>query len=79
LPTGASDVLGRGCVKGFCPRCCDLYDTPSTLDGASWGTTFPHLFTQQNIRERWGPFDHKGKFQPRVFGFRLRGPEERHY
>ncbi len=39
---------GSGVVKVFCPRCQELYSPADPyhqqLDGAYWGTSFPHLF-----------------------------------
>ena len=48
LPVGLSNDLRVETVKLFCPRCEQVYraavhDAPSTLDGAFFGTTFPHL------------------------------------
>ena len=72
LPTGESDVLGHGTVKGFCPRCCELYDLPSSgLDGAAWGTTFALLFVQCQEGPSPLPRSVEKKFDPRIFGFRL--------
>ena len=48
LPVGLSNELRVELVKVFCPRCEQVYratshDMPSELDGAFFGTTFPHL------------------------------------
>ncbi|KAJ3211913.1 casein kinase 2 regulatory subunit [Dinochytrium kinnereticum] len=47
LPCGRSDQLGVDTVKMFCGRCCDIYHPREAkyqnLDGAFFGTTFPHL------------------------------------
>jgi len=48
LPCGMTDIPGKVNVKLYCPRCGDLY-TPKlkkykNIDGAYFGTTFPHLF-----------------------------------
>lgn len=48
LPVGTSDVPGCDTVKLFCPACLEIYAPPSSryqnIDGAFFGTTFPHLF-----------------------------------
>lgn len=50
IPCGRTDVPGVETVKLYCPNCHDLYTPPSsryqTVDGAFFGTTFPHLFFQ---------------------------------
>ncbi|EPQ30219.1 uncharacterized protein PFL1_02335 [Pseudozyma flocculosa PF-1] len=50
LPCGRSDLPGLDTVKLFCPNCIDQYSPPSSryhgVDGAFFGTTFPHLFFQ---------------------------------
>ncbi|KAJ3241788.1 casein kinase 2 regulatory subunit [Chytriomyces hyalinus] len=47
LPCGRSDQPSVDTVKMFCIRCCDLYHPREAkfqhIDGASFGTTFPHL------------------------------------
>mmetsp|Transcript_8639 Transcript_8639/g.19531 ORF Transcript_8639/g.19531 Transcript_8639/m.19531 type:complete len:447 (-) Transcript_8639:51-1391(-) len=73
LPVGLSDLPRNYTVNVFCPRCHGLYFPKSTrqanVDGAYFGTTFPHLFllthpdmimtkpTQQ--------------YRPRVYGFKI--------
>ncbi|KAN0060673.1 casein kinase 2 regulatory subunit [Thecaphora frezii] len=50
LPCGRSDLPGLDTVKLFCPNCIDNYAPPSSrfhgVDGAFFGTTFPHLLFQ---------------------------------
>ncbi|KEG06127.1 putative dynein heavy chain [Trypanosoma grayi] len=76
LPVGQSDVVRESSVKLFCPKCQDIYYPRSsrhrTLDGAFWGTTFPHLFMMQ-LREN-GKIVSKPRqhYVPRIYGFRLR-------
>ncbi|KAE8233668.1 hypothetical protein CF326_g1290 [Tilletia indica] len=54
LPCGRSDLPGLETVKLYCPNCMDCYQPPSSrfsgVDGAYFGTTFPHLFLQ-NYRD----------------------------
>jgi casein kinase II subunit beta len=50
VPCGRSDLPGVDTVKLFCPSCLDTYTPPSSrfngVDGAFFGTTFPHLLFQ---------------------------------
>ncbi|CCU97425.1 unnamed protein product [Malassezia sympodialis ATCC 42132] len=50
LPCGSSDLPGLDTVKLYCPNCMDTYTPPSSryhgIDGAFFGTTFPHLLLQ---------------------------------
>ncbi|KIJ56895.1 hypothetical protein M422DRAFT_198207 [Sphaerobolus stellatus SS14] len=50
VPSGRSDLPGLDTVKLYCPNCHDIYTPPSSryqgVDGAFFGTTFPHLFFQ---------------------------------
>lgn len=76
LPVGQSDVVRESSVKLYCPKCQDIYYPRSsrhrTLDGAFWGTTFPHLFLM-HLRESGKTISKpKQKYVPRVYGFRLR-------
>ncbi|PLW14010.1 hypothetical protein PCASD_23165 [Puccinia coronata f. sp. avenae] len=50
VPCGRSDVPGDGEVVLFCPNCMDIYHPLSSryhcIDGAYFGTSFPHLLFQ---------------------------------
>ncbi|KAL8287357.1 hypothetical protein RQP46_003809 [Phenoliferia psychrophenolica] len=50
VPCGRSDLPGVDTVKLYCPSCVDMYVPPSSrflgVDGAFFGTTFPHLLFQ---------------------------------
>ncbi|KAF8529209.1 putative casein kinase II beta chain [Hysterangium stoloniferum] len=50
VPCGRSDLPGLETVKLYCANCNDIYTPPSSrfqgVDGAFFGTTFPHLFFQ---------------------------------
>ncbi|KAL7746900.1 casein kinase 2 regulatory subunit [Sorochytrium milnesiophthora] len=50
LPVGLFDIPGQATVKVYCPNCEDIYNPMSTrhgqLDGAYWGTSFPHILLQ---------------------------------
>jgi casein kinase II subunit beta len=73
LPVGQSDVMREASVKIFCPKCNDIYYPRSSrhksLDGAFWGTTFPHLFLMQ-FPDYIAP---KSKFTyvSKIYGFRV--------
>jgi len=73
LPVGQSDILREASVKIFCARCQDIYYPRSSrhksLDGAFWGTTFPHLFylTFPDLVVAKSKFT----YVPKVYGFRL--------
>lgn len=74
LPTGTSDVFRTATVKIFCPKCQDVYFPRSkyqgNVDGAYFGTTFPHLFLMTYAQLQ--PEQSCPKYTPRVFGFKLR-------
>lgn len=85
LPVGLKDEMGADTVKIFCPKCQCMYHTPPVrsrsshhnnagaagVDGAAFGTTFPHLFlmTFSNLVPDRLPRD--SSYVPRVFGFRV--------
>lgn len=77
--------MGADIVKIFCPKCKCMYHPPPVrsrsshhnnagaagVDGAAFGTTFPHLFlmTFSNLVPDRLPKD--SAYVPRVFGFRV--------
>lgn len=82
---GLKDEMGADTVKIFCPKCQCVYHPPPVrsrsshhnnagaagVDGAAFGTTFPHLFlmTFSNlVPDRLPP---ASAYVPRVFGFRV--------
>lgn len=72
LPVGLSDLPRNYTVKTFCPRCHDLYVPKSrsaNIDGAYFGTTFPHLYlmTHPDII----PQQPTHSYAPRVYGFKI--------
>ena len=85
LPVGLKDEMGADTVKTFCPKCQCVYHPPPVrsrsshhggtgaagVDGAAFGTTFPHLFlmTFSNLVPDRLPSD--SAYVPRVFGFRV--------
>jgi hypothetical protein len=76
LPVGLSDDCGMDSVKVFCPLCQEvfrpMFDNASSVDGAYFGTTFPHLFflSKPHLVPR-GPLK---RYVPKVFGFKLFHP-----
>lgn len=73
LPVGLSDLPAQGGVKIFCPRCEDVFlprsEAQGSVDGAYFGTTFPHLMLLTYPAHR--PQRSTSKYVPRVFGFKL--------
>lgn len=85
LPVGLRDDMGTDSVKIYCPKCQCVYHPPPVrsrgnhngnagtvgVDGAAFGTTFPHLFlmTFANLVPDRLPTD--SAYIPRVFGFRV--------
>lgn len=73
LPMGQSDIPRTSTVKIYCPKCEDIYYPRSkyqgNIDGAYFGTTFPHLFlmTYPYIK----PAKSTTNYVPRIFGFKL--------
>ena len=64
---------GENPMKLYCSKCQELYDynVPggNYIDGAFFGTTFPHLFMQTFHELR--PTPSTAQYIPRVFGFRV--------
>ncbi|CAI0539687.1 unnamed protein product [Linum tenue] len=73
LPVGQSDIPRSSTVKIYCPKCEDIYYPRSkyqgNLDGAYFGTTFPHLFlmTYGHLK----PQKAAQSYVQRVFGFKI--------
>ncbi|XP_062073838.1 casein kinase II subunit beta-1-like isoform X2 [Humulus lupulus] len=75
LPVGQSDIPRATTVKIYCPKCEDVYYPRSKyqdIDGAYFGTTFPHLFlmTYGHLKQQKA----SQNYVPRVFGFKLHKP-----
>ena len=82
LPVGLSDKPNVDSVKLFCPCCKEVYNPPSLfagtlpsnrrdvldIDGAFFGTTFPHMFLLQYPNFLSWPSQ---KYQPTIFGFQI--------
>ena len=73
LPVGQSDIQRMSTVKVFCPKCGELYypraKYQGNVDGAYFGTTFPHLFcmTYPHLR----PSPPTSTYVPKIFGFKV--------
>ena len=73
LPVGQSDQARTSTVKVYCPRCKDIYFPWSkyqgNIDGAYFGTTFPHLFmmTFNHLQ----PSKPQQEYVPKIFGFKV--------
>lgn len=80
LPVSLKDEIRAGPVKIYCPKCCQVYNPPPArsrsglstgVDGAAFGTTFPHLFLMTFSNLVPDPLPVDSSYIPRVFGFRL--------
>eukprot|EP00053_Salpingoeca_punica_P008534 m.76499 g.76499 ORF g.76499 m.76499 type:complete len:236 (+) comp14641_c3_seq4:269-976(+) len=73
LPIGVSDNLGVDSVKLFCPLCNEVYTPRSSrfdeLDGAYFGTTFPHMLFA--VYPEYRPPQNAAKYTPRIYGFKI--------
>ncbi|KAJ3014878.1 casein kinase 2 regulatory subunit [Thoreauomyces humboldtii] len=73
LPVGLSDSPGVKCIKLYCPRCEDVYSPVSrrhmAVDGAHFGTTFPHLFLLAYPSHQ--PVKTTKQYVPKIFGFKI--------
>jgi hypothetical protein len=77
--------MGADTVKIFCPKCQCVYHPPPVrsrsshhggagatgVDGAAFGTTFPHLFLMTFSNLVPDPLPQNSSYVPRVFGFRV--------
>lgn len=76
LPIGLSDVQEEESVKLYCPACMDVYNPPNSrfnhIDGACFGTTFPHLFfmTFPELLPRLTK-EQNTIYVPRIYGFKV--------
>lgn len=72
LPIGLSDAINNSSVKLYCPQCNDVYNPRSrynSVDGAFFGTGFPHMFFMAQPHMR--PLIINDKFEPRLYGFKI--------
>eukprot|EP00980_Cylindrotheca_fusiformis_P007212 scaffold1525_cov142-Cylindrotheca_fusiformis.AAC.12 len=86
LPVGLRDEMGADTVKIYCPKCQCVYHPPpirsrsshhggaagaAGVDGAAFGTTFPHLFLMTFSNLVPDRLASDSAYVPRVFGFRV--------
>ena len=80
LPVGQFDIPRSATVKIFCPKCEDIYFPRSryqgNIDGAYFGTTFPHLFLMTYGYLQ--PPKAQNSYVPRIFGFRIHPSAHQH-
>eukprot|EP00019_Armaparvus_languidus_P009167 CAMPEP_0168603196 /NCGR_PEP_ID=MMETSP0420-20121227/14588_1 /TAXON_ID=498008 /ORGANISM="Pessonella sp." /LENGTH=226 /DNA_ID=CAMNT_0008642137 /DNA_START=216 /DNA_END=896 /DNA_ORIENTATION=- len=76
LPVGQSDIPRTNTARIFCPKCQDIYypkySRHANIDGAYFGTTFPHLLLQtypELVVARPSQ-----RYTPRIFGFKIHKP-----
>lgn len=72
LPVGQSDIPRQCTVNIFCPKCEDIYFPRSkyqgNIDGAYFGTTFPHLFVMTYHPPAPKP---SHSYVPKIYGFKI--------
>jgi casein kinase II subunit beta len=75
LPIGLSDTLKTSRFKVFCPRCEEVY-LPKfrniNIDGAYFGTSFPHAFLKHYPEAIILP-PKIFYYEPKIFGFKVAG------
>ncbi|CAM9246664.1 unnamed protein product [Choristocarpus tenellus] len=73
LPVGLSDVPRSCTVAVYCPKCQDIFHPKSTrqanIDGAYFGTTFPHLFLLAH--PDLIPARQSQTYVSRIYGFKI--------
>ncbi len=75
-----SEHLRHARVKEFCPKCEDVYAPKkkcNDVDGAYFGTSFPHLLIQ--TYPDLIPKDKKIFYVPRIYGFKIYKKEGSRY
>ncbi|KAJ1726585.1 casein kinase 2 regulatory subunit [Coemansia biformis] len=80
LPVGVTDVPRQNTVKLYCSRCEDIYNPKSRrhsiIDGAYFGTTFPHMLFQ--VYPSMKPAPSEQRYVPRIFGFKINSISDLH-
>eukprot|EP01084_Bolivina_argentea_P000552 1040_1 len=73
LPIGISDHKDIDNVKLYCPKCKEIYNPINKkyelIDGAYFGTIFPHLFFM--VMPEFKPKQSQKKYKPQIFGFNI--------
>ena len=73
MPVGMSNDLRTSRVKVFCPRCQDVYypkDRNGDMDGAYFGTSFPHIL-MQSYPDLY-PLQEHNNYVAKINGFKVR-------
>lgn len=80
LPVGQSDIPCTNTAKIYCSKCEDIYYPKSSrhasIDGAYFGTSFPHLFLQTFPELRGS--EPTQRYIPKIFGFKIHKPNKQH-
>lgn len=81
LPVGLSDHLRQGPPVGYCVASGEVYKMKAWgdyLDGAYFGTSFPHLLLMQNpaVHGPQGWPVPNTTYKPRIFGFKVRRADD---
>lgn len=72
LPIGLHDEPRLSSVRLYCPRCCDVYNAnkaKNDIDGAYFGTGFPHMFFMVFPEQR--PAPPVKSFTALLYGFKI--------
>lgn len=72
---GLSDALRTSRFKTYCPRCDEVYLPKArqvNIDGAYFGTSFPHVFMQHYPLAIILP-PKIYYYEPKIFGFKIAG------
>lgn len=75
LPVGLSDALKMSRFKNFCPRCEEVYVPKArqvNIDGAAFGTSFPHVFLKHYPMAVILP-PKIYFYEPKIYGFKIAG------
>jgi casein kinase II subunit beta len=80
LPIGLTDLPRKKSMRLYCPKCEDIYIPPSrrhqSLDGAYFGTTFPHMLFQ--VHPELLPQKVIQRYVPKIFGFKIHSIANEH-
>lgn len=72
IPVGMSNDIRTSRVKVYCPRCQDVYypkDKSVELDGAYFGSSFPHVLLQ--AFPFLYPIQEHTNYIPKIYGFKV--------
>eukprot|EP00917_Polyrhabdina_sp_WS-2016_P032870 GHVP01070010.1.p1 GENE.GHVP01070010.1~~GHVP01070010.1.p1 ORF type:complete len:254 (+),score=34.29 GHVP01070010.1:76-837(+) len=71
LPFGDSESLGVSKVKGYCPKCQEIYHLRNAIvDGSCFGPSFPAFFLSSFPIHI--PISRPNSYCPKIFGFRVK-------